>query len=276
MRKKMLLPLLLILILVLAACSGADARGSEAALEPSSADMAATDDDMAMDSADHEDAVTDDEAMDSESMDDDMAMDADDHDETMMDDGDAMSDDAIDEGTAMEAADHDGAMMEEAAADGEAMEDGMAPASGETPAWQTLALTNAATGETFTLADFAGKTVFVEPMATWCSNCKQQQGQVIQAKTQFGDEVVFVGLSLETTLPSEDLAAYATSNGFDWTYAVMSDEILAALADQFGRAITSAPSTPHFLIRPDGTFTDLSTGINSAAELVALIQDAQS
>ncbi|KPK07150.1 MAG: hypothetical protein AMJ56_13680, partial [Anaerolineae bacterium SG8_19] len=41
------------------------------------------------------------------------------------------------------------------------------------PAWQQLTLTNARTGETFTLADFGGQTVFVEPMATWCSNCRR-------------------------------------------------------------------------------------------------------
>jgi len=31
------------------------------------------------------------------------------------------------------------------------------------PAWQQLPITNARTGDSFTLADFAGKTVFVEP-----------------------------------------------------------------------------------------------------------------
>jgi hypothetical protein len=35
------------------------------------------------------------------------------------------------------------------------------------PDWLTMPLTNARSGETFTLADFAGKTVFVHPMATW-------------------------------------------------------------------------------------------------------------
>ena len=44
------------------------------------------------------------------------------------------------------------------------------------PTWQTLPLTNARTGETFTFADFAGKTVFVEPMATWCTNVTTQVG----------------------------------------------------------------------------------------------------
>lgn len=146
----------------------------------------------------------------------------------------------------------------------------------ELPLWQTLAVTNAATGESFTLGDFEGKTVFVEPMATWCSNCRMQQHEVQQAKMQLGDDVVFVGLSLETTLPSADLASYAQDNGFDWTYAVMSKELLAGLADEFGRSITSAPSTPHFIIRPDGSYSMLSTGIHSAGEIVAQIQEAQS
>lgn len=35
------------------------------------------------------------------------------------------------------------------------------------PAWQTALLRDARTGETFTLADFAGRTVYVHPMAKW-------------------------------------------------------------------------------------------------------------
>ena len=53
--------------------------------------------------------------------------------------------------------------------------------------WQDLPLTNAQTGETFSLADFAGQTVYVEPMATWCANCRQQLGNVNEAKMQLGD-----------------------------------------------------------------------------------------
>lgn len=35
------------------------------------------------------------------------------------------------------------------------------------PAWQSIVLQNARTGESFTMADFAGRTVFVHPMAKW-------------------------------------------------------------------------------------------------------------
>ena len=144
------------------------------------------------------------------------------------------------------------------------------------PAWQSLALVNAANGETFTLGGFEGKTVFVEPMATWCTNCRQQLNNVAQARAAAGDDVVFVALSLETTLDPAELAAYQQSNGFDWTFAVMSEEVLQGLAGEFGRSITSAPSTPHFIIRPDGTFTELSTGIDQPEELLAILEAAAS
>lgn len=140
----------------------------------------------------------------------------------------------------------------------------------ERPAWQTIPLTNARTGETFTLADFAGKTVFVEPIATWCTNCRAQLQDVRSVRDQIGtDNFVFIALSLETQLTDSDLADYADRQGFDWTFAVMSEELLQELTGTFGRALASAPSTPHFIIRPDGSFTQLKTGQESASQIAA-------
>jgi hypothetical protein len=56
----------------------------------------------------------------------------------------------------------------------------------------------------------------------------------------------------------------------------MTPEMLQGLADTFGRSITSAPSTPHFVIRPDGSYTDLVTGIDTPDEIVQQIQAASS
>lgn len=139
------------------------------------------------------------------------------------------------------------------------------------PVWQTLPLINARTGESFTFADFAGQTVFVEPMATWCSNCRQQLENVRSAREQLGENVIFVALSVETNISSADLAAYADENGFEWHFAVMTPELLGELVNAFGRTISNPPSTPHFVIRPDGTVSALSTGIESASEIVAQI-----
>jgi thiol-disulfide isomerase/thioredoxin len=265
MRKQYLLPFALILMVVLAACSGGQtAEVSQAEAAAVTQDEAAVsmdeghDDDMDdMDEESHGDDMDD---MEGEEHDDDMdSMEGEGHDDDM--DEESHNDDMDD----MEGEDHDDG--------GEMVEESMAAAG--LPAWQTIALTNAVSGEKFSLGDFQGKTVFVEPMATWCSNCRSQQGHVSQAKTQLGDDVVFVGLSLETNLPSEQLASYAQGNGFDWTYAVMPVELLAELTDEFGRSITSAPSTPHFIIRPDGSYSELATGIHSAGEIVSEIQAEQ-
>lgn len=130
----------------------------------------------------------------------------------------------------------------------------------ERPAWQSVELTNAATGEVFTLGGFEGKSVFVEPMATWCSNCRTQLGNVNVAIPEAGEDSVFVALSVEGNLANEQLAAYAEKEGFDMIFAVAPTDLLRGLVDAFGREITSPPSTPHFIIRPDGTTTDLATG----------------
>lgn len=163
--------------------------------------------------------------------------------------------------------------MADEATDQMAGDEAMSDAAAGT-AWQQLTLTDAATGETFTFADFAGQTVFVEPMATWCTNCRRQLGNVREAKAQLGDDVVFVAISVENTISDADLAEYAVNQGFDWTFAVATTELLQALVDEFGRSITNPPATPHFIIRPDGTTTELVTGIEPAADLVAQIQAA--
>jgi len=148
--------------------------------------------------------------------------------------------------------------------------------SADSAAWQTLPLTNARTGESFRLADFAGKTVFVEPMATWCTNCRRQLGNVKDAYAQLaGGDVVFVALSVETSIGDGTLANYANEAGFDWLFAVSTPELLQALASEFGQTIANPPATPHFVIRPDGTVTDLVTGIEPADQIVAQIQAAR-
>lgn len=142
------------------------------------------------------------------------------------------------------------------------------------PAWQTLELTNAATGEIFTIADLnaAGFTVFVEPMATWCSNCRRQQQTLTSVfNTADPHEVVFISLSVETNISDGDLADYAAREGFDWTFVVANEALLAELVNLYGRTITNPPSTPHFAVYPDGSYSELTTGFSSADQISMMI-----
>lgn len=143
------------------------------------------------------------------------------------------------------------------------------------PAWATLPLVDARTLTTFTLADFAGKTVFVEPMATWCTNCRAQLPKAEAARAQLDpDKFVFVGLSVAENVDSATLASYVASNGWNFAFAVASEAFTQGIVDTFGRTAVTPPSTPHFIIRPDGTVTDISTGTHTTEELIAQLQAA--
>lgn len=142
-------------------------------------------------------------------------------------------------------------------------------------AWLDLPITNARTGESFTLADFAGKTVFVEPMATWCTNCKRQLGDVAQVYGQLSaDEYVFVSFSVGENVDNVTLANYADENGWNWIFAVASTELIAGMVSSFGRSVITPPSTPHFVILRDGSLSALSTGFESPDELLTQLTEA--
>lgn len=136
--------------------------------------------------------------------------------------------------------------------------------------WTHIPLTNAVTGETFTLADFAGKAVFVHPMATWCTNCRASQRNIRDNVIEDIDpsQIAFVSLSVETNIGASDLSNYAAENEFGWTFAVLTPEALSALVQQFGPSISNPPVQPHFIISPDGTATNLMTGSDSARTII--------
>ena len=70
------------------------------------------------------------------------------------------------------------AMMHDTPTADSMMEASTPDAMMELPAWFSAALTDAKSGNAFTINDFKGKVVLVEMMAVWCSTCKQQQDQI--------------------------------------------------------------------------------------------------
>lgn len=143
----------------------------------------------------------------------------------------------------------------------------------DAPEWTSIPMVDVMSGETFTLADFAGKLVMVHPMATWCSNCRQQQGNIRSAIFELDrDDVVFISMSVESNLEHRRLAEYAENNQFPWTFVVAPTDLLVALTEQFGRTITNPPATPRFFIAADGTVSDLATGLHSTQAIIAELE----
>jgi thiol-disulfide isomerase/thioredoxin len=145
------------------------------------------------------------------------------------------------------------------------------------PAWMTTELTDACSGQTFTLTDFIGKTVYIEAMATWCPPCRDQLVRVKEATAQLSEEdsedIVIVALSSEVELPRENLADYAASNELPFIFVVMPVEMLQSMADELGQEIAVPPATPHLIVAPDGAIGEIRTGSESPEDLLALFTE---
>jgi thiol-disulfide isomerase/thioredoxin len=130
-------------------------------------------------------------------------------------------------------------------------------------------LVDVRSGETFTLGELAAdRPVLVETMAIWCTTCRAQQRQVVEAHAQA--EFHSVGIDVDPNERADDLAAYAEVEGFDWRFAVADAQLVQLLTDRYGVAVTNPPSTPTLIVSTDGTVRALEFGrVRPAEELVA-------
>ncbi len=106
-------------------------------------------------------------------------------------------------------------------------------------------------GETHTLSDYQGQTVFLNFWATWCGPCKMEMPDIQALYEEWdenaGDLVVLgvAGPGIGQEGSAEDIAAFLEENGY--TYPVVMDDT-GTLFYQYG--ISAYPTT--FMIDPEG------------------------
>lgn len=106
-------------------------------------------------------------------------------------------------------------------------------------------------GETHTLSDYQGQTVFLNFWATWCGPCKMEMPDIQALYEEWdenaGDLVVLgvAGPGIGREGSAEDIAAFLEENGY--TYPVVMDDT-GTLFYQYG--ISAYPTT--FMIDPEG------------------------
>jgi len=169
------------------------------------------------------------------------------------------------------------AMMEKATPTAEAMMAKETPAGEammEAPAWYSASLTDARTGQVFSIESLKGKVVLVETMAIWCTKCLQQQSQVKALHDLLGkrDDFASIGLDIDPNEEAGSLKTYVENNGFDWLYAVPPAEVSREIASLYGNQFLNPPSTPILVIDRKGEAHSLPFGIKSAEQLQQLIQ----
>jgi len=136
--------------------------------------------------------------------------------------------------------------------------------------WASATLTDVTTGEPFTIASLGGRTIFVETMAIWCSNCRAQQGRFAEALAGLDpDRVAYVVLTVDPGETADDLARYKAQRGFTGRYAVAGREVAAALQAEFGPNALNPPSVPLVLISAGGDVS-FRTGGESVEDIIAI------
>ncbi len=134
--------------------------------------------------------------------------------------------------------------------------------------WANAPLTDVETGETFTIAELAGRPLFIESMAIWCSNCRAQQGRFTEAFAQLAPGTAeYVVLTVDPSETAEDLARYKSERGFTGRYAVAGKELAKALDAEFGPNAINPPSVPVIFVSPTGE-VEFSTGQESVEQIV--------
>jgi hypothetical protein len=144
----------------------------------------------------------------------------------------------------------------------------------ESPAWYSANLTDASTGEIFSIESLKGKVILVESMAVWCSKCLRQQEQVKILHETLGvrDDFVSVGLDIDPNENIDQLKNYVEAKGFDWYYAISPVDVSREIASLYGDQFLNPPSTPIVVIDRHGVAHPTSFGMKSAEDLLKFIQ----
>ena len=141
--------------------------------------------------------------------------------------------------------------------------------------WLGTPLADAGTGQNFKISDFSGKVVLVETMAVWCTNCHDQQEQILGLQKSLGSNTDLVSVSLDID-PNENpdiLIKYVTANSsFNWKYAIAPADLAREFGKNYGDQFLNPPSTPILIIDRHGIAHPLPFGLKNAADLMKTIQ----
>lgn len=142
-----------------------------------------------------------------------------------------------------------------------------AAASLEMHPWATATLTDVSTGDTFTIAQLAGKPIFIEAMAIWCSNCRAQQARFAEAFSKMAPGITYVVLTVDPGETAEELARYKADRGFTGYYAVAGKDVTRALEAEFGPNAINPPSVPLVFVSATGEIS-FGTGAESVEDIL--------
>ncbi len=126
-------------------------------------------------------------------------------------------------------------------------------------------------GNTHTLSDYKGKTVFLNFWTTWCPPCRAEMPEIQEIYEEYGEnnsDVIILGLACPEVGQegsAEDITAFLEENGY--TYPVVMDSTGAAA---YYYAINAYPTT--FMIDKNGNVFGYVTGQITKDMMISIIE----
>ncbi len=107
-------------------------------------------------------------------------------------------------------------------------------------------------GNTVTLSDFQGKTVFVNFWATWCPPCRAEMPEMEAVYQEYKDkDVVVIGVDIQE--PEDVVRQFVEQGGYSWTFVLDTSGEVAA-----NYRITAIPTS--FFIDREGIIQVVNIG----------------
>lgn len=143
------------------------------------------------------------------------------------------------------------------------------------PEWFDYEFTDARTGETFTINDYQGKVILIQPIVLASPECLEQMSNLKPVFDKYGGEDGdFVAIALNVS-DEEDIAmlkAYAEYYEFNWLFTVPSDDIFLQLVSSFGQQYADPTSIPIALIDKNGNLHNLPVGPKTIEQLFNFVE----
>lgn len=143
------------------------------------------------------------------------------------------------------------------------------------PEWFDYEFTDARTGETFTINDYQGKVILIQPIVMSSPECFEQLKNLKPVFDKYGGEDGnFVAIALNVS-DEEDIAmlkAFAEYYEFNWLFTVPPDEVFLQLVSAFGPQYADPTSIPLALIDKNGNLHNLPVGPKTTELLLSFVE----
>ena len=133
--------------------------------------------------------------------------------------------------------------------------------------WREMPLSDARTGDTFAVSDYASTTTLIESFAVWSPTSRNQKEELQKIADELGNDIVIISLDTERNEDAARVSEYARNAPFSWHISKAPDEMVELLIKEYGIEVINSPSMPMVLICQDSQSVLLPQGFKEAAKL---------